>query len=570
MTEHESPGIDGPVSDGSDYFDITQVEDVPLDESPMMKAAGEKAEKAVLNMDHKANQRELNRAECYIETDLVKRARLLTSMDAIKFVHYKKGNPNDPENVGMRAKTDSLMNRHAVYDALFDFGSGKVPYPHYDTFRARLVDHEGQVFSTKTLRTRELVRAIDKAGMENPSDKEVADSLRSWALDHRRDSLAEFFEASIPKWDGVPRLDTLLLTLFEPRDTPINRLFSRYFWMSLYKRVTDAGAQAPIILSLIGAQDLGKSYFSVLLCRLLTGDDSVGPVKLDLGAKSYNTFLRSITGKSLIAVIGEMTGFKQGDMNRIKDFVTKTEDDLDFKFEDSIIKERQWITIMDGNGYDGLQRDDTGNRRFYPLFCFQAPDLNGQPDWFKGKKVDFSNFKHDLWQVMAESRAFLAEHGEGGYARLISETSTAVANFSVDEMAKARGVTKDDNLDNNLKRVLMGLDFIPMKANSGVRGVYVTVYSINDAFKALKYDIPYRTALGPRMTAMGGVNHKLGVGKVFIFPYDIIGEDVTKHNLNGILRHIFTYDVPDHGMTDEEIDAEVKIMREAAKSGGGF
>jgi hypothetical protein len=568
MIDHEEPEGQ-PVNDGTDFFNINEIEDVPAEENKLLQEATAAAKTAVLNMDHRANQVELNRAECYIEANLVKRAKMLASMEAIKFVHYKRANQNDPENIGMRAKTDSLMNRHAVYDALFDFGSGKVPFPHYDTFRARLVDHEGQVFSARTLRTRDLVMALDKAGMENPSDKEVSDSLRSWALDHQRDSLAEFFEASMPEWDGKPRLDSLLIDLFKPTDTPMNRLFSKYFWLSLYNRVTNPGSQAPVVLSLIGSQDVGKSYFSVLLCRLLTGDHSIGPVKLDLGAKSYNTFLRAITGKSLVAVVGEMTGFKKGDMDRIKDFVTKTEDDLDFKFEDSIIKDRQWITIMDGNSYDGLQRDDTGNRRFYPVFCFQAPDDKGQPTWTKGQKVDFSNFKEDLWQAMAEARLWMSEHGERGYAELIADTNRKVGEFSTKEMDKGRGIAKDDNLDINLRNVMLSLDFRAMGQNASKQGLFVTSAQINERFMEMTRNTPYSKALSPRLKAMGFETWQSG-NRGYIFDYENLGEDVSQHNMQNVLRHIMTYDDPNHEMSVAELDAEIAIIRKAGQGGGGF
>ncbi|WLW40914.1 hypothetical protein GNAINCEL_00132 [Serratia phage KKP 3709] len=147
--------------------------------------------------------------------------------------------------------------------------------------------------------------------------------------------------------------------------------------------------------------------------------------------------MRKITGKSIIANVGEMVGFKKADINRIKDFVTQATDEFDFKFEDSITKPRQWITIMDGNSYDGLQRDDTGNRRFYPMFVGQVPDENGQPTWL-GKpetsvhheqfSVDYTGFEEKIWLIMGECRAWMKEHGANGYATVLKQTSNACLN----------------------------------------------------------------------------------------------------------------------------------------------
>lgn len=566
MSNHEEPT---PGESGDDYFDINAAMDTDV-QGPEMSAAAEEAKKVVVNLQHRATEADLDRAEVYAEASLVKRARLLTRLGpyAIKFVHYKKPNPNDPMDVGSRAKPDSLMNRHAVYDALFDYGSGKVPFPHYDTFKGRLVDHQGNVFG-KSLRTRELVQALDAAGMENPTDKEVADSLRSWALDHQRDSLIAYFEQMCPVWDEKPRLESKLIDLFHPRDTKLTRLVGKYFWLALYNRINRPGAFAPISLSLIGAQDAGKSWFSVLLCRLLTGDMTTGPVQLDLGAKNYNQFLRNITGKSLIANVGEMAGFKKGDMLRIKEFVSKGEDDLDFKFEDSQIKQRQWLIIMDGNEYAGLQRDDTGNRRFYPIFVFQKEDENGQPAWEKGVKIDYSDFKDDLWQIMAECRHWMDENGDKGWIELVSEANRQVSEFSFGEMKSARGVVKDDNIEISLKPVMLSCEYRRIGSNAKAPGFFVASSAINERFIKITRHPPYSRGLTPHMTAMGFEGKQIGLRGYFISDDELAlrGYEATE---DAMLRMIWSHGSPDTGLKDHEIDAEVAAIRSQYSGDGGF
>jgi hypothetical protein len=523
---------------------------------------------------------ELDRAEVYVEANLVKRARLLARLgqSAIKFVHYKKGNPNDPMDIGTRAKPDSLMNRHAVYDALFDNGSGRVPFPHYDTFKGRLVDHEGEVFG-KNIRTRELVQALDAAGMENPKDKEVADSLRSWALDHRCDSLELYFNKTIPEWDGNKRLESSLIDLFQPRDTKLTRMVSKYFWLALYNRINNPGAFAPISLSLIGGQDAGKSWFSVLLCRLLTGDPRTGPVQLDLGAKNYNQFLRNITGKSIIANVGEMSGFKKGDLLRIKEFVSKGEDDLDFKFEDSQIKQRQWLIIMDGNEYDGLQRDDTGNRRFYPIFVHQTADVNGQPAWAKGVKINYETFKPQLWQLMAECRAWMIEHGDKGYLEMVSDTSRAVSEFSTMERTNARGVVKDDNMEISLKHVLMNCEWARVAGpRVKTKGWFVGSVWINKLFLQITRREPYARGLTPHLTAMGFVPKQLYGRGYFIADDVILSQDDLDAGLEPteqqVLRHIIRHNMDDDGSSlmddDATVDDYIERLTLEDSGRGGF
>lgn len=567
--EHTEEPIDGITpGDGADLFDPSDV--LEEGESELMTQAGEEAKRVVISLQHRSHLSAVNRATVYAESNLTLRADMLRNLEVINFVHFKTSGKNETD-AGMRARTDSMLNRHAVFDVLFDFGSGLVPYPHYDTFRGRLVDHLGNTFSPRSLRVRELAHAMDRCGLENPSSKEIIEALQTWALEHQRDSLLAHFESQISTWDGKPRIDTLLIDLFKPIDTPLNRLFSKYFWLSLYNRINRPGSQAPVSLALIGAQDVGKSYFSVLLCRLLTGDPNIGPILLDLGAKNYNQFLRNITGKSIVANVGELMGFKKGDMNRIKEFVTKTEDELDFKFEDTIVKPRQWVTVMDGNSYEGLQRDDTGNRRFYPMFVFQAPDKGGKPDWFAGKKVDFRNFKEDLWQAMAECRKWMEENGDEGYQRLIADTNKAVSAFSLDEMDSARGVVRDDQIDNHLHPILLNMSYrILDGGRSKMMGAYVSTADINGAFLQRTRKEPYSRGLAPHMKSMGFESKQLG-GRGWFFPFgrtDVYANAITDEQ--SLLRHIWRNGSPDVDMDDHEVDAEIAAIRGIQEAQRGF
>lgn len=569
MEHTEEPISQGAPDDfESDLFDPSQI--IGEGEGELMSQATEEAKRVVVSLQHRSDMSSVNHTEVYSESDLVKRAVMLRNLEVIDYVHFKPNGKGDTD-AGMRARTDSMLNRHAAFDALFDFGSGIVPYPHYDTFRGRLVDHMGSTFSPRSMRVRELIAAIDRCGLENPTAKEVVEAVHTWALEHQRDSLLAHFELKMPQWDRTPRIETMLIDLFRPHDTKLNRLFSKYFWLSLYNRVTRPGSQAPISLALIGAQDVGKSYFSVLLCRLLTGDPNIGPILLDLGAKNYNQFLRNITGKSIIANVGELMGFKKGDMNRIKEFVTKTEDELDFKFEDTIVKSRQWVTVMDGNNYDGLQRDETGNRRFYPLFVFQAPDKAGKPDWFAGKKVDFRGFEEKLWQAMSECRVWMEENGDEGYSALIAETNRAVSDFSIGEMDNARGVVRDDHIDNHLHNVLLNVSYREVSGRTTKNpGLFIANADISSEFIRSTRREPYARGLAPHMKSIGFESKQLGVRGWF---YPLGKEDIFGQVINceqDLLRHVWRKGAPDVDMDDQEVDAEVAAIRGVSQASGGF
>ncbi|MFP3835762.1 VapE domain-containing protein, partial [Chryseobacterium sp. SIMBA_028] len=93
--------------------------------------------------------------------------------------------------------------------------------------------------------------------------------------------------------------------------TPFVRALSRYFWQSLYMRVMQPGCVAPVVLSLFGTQNCGKSWFGTRLTRIIMQDEKADSVQLDLGSDKVN-FLREVTGNSIVAAVGEMTGFNRG------------------------------------------------------------------------------------------------------------------------------------------------------------------------------------------------------------------------------------------------------------------
>lgn len=518
-------------------------------DSEEMQEAREQGARAKLNLQHKENARDQERMACYGEEDLVARARMLASMQSIKFPHYK---PVKGEDFVLQADRTSDMNRYAVFDALFDFGSGTVPFPHKDTFRGRLVDHKGETFTDRTLEVTEIVAAVNAAGLDNPTSRQVAQSYKEWAMRYQRDDLMDYFEKRMPEWDGTPRIERYLIELFRPFDTALNRQVGMYFWLSLYNRLVNPGCQAPVAIALIGGQNAGKSYFSKLLCEAIMNDKHATPIPLNLAASDYNKFLRSITGRSVIANVGEMTGFKKADIENMKAFATKTEDDLDFKFEDTMVKPRQWVVIMDGNEYSGMQRDDTGNRRFYPFFVGQLADKDGQPHWAADFQADLSTVKEDVWQLMAECRSWMEANGEKGYNDYVGQTSRMVTEFSKEEMSKARGVIKDELIDNSLLDVLLRASY--ERHHTGQW--HITSGEIALRYRDLIGKAPFTRTMTPHMLAMGFTAGAYRNQRGYFTPIFLDGEGKPIMDLITILAHL---------LKDGSEEEDLRVLRQVVE-----
>lgn len=411
-------------------------------------------------------------AEIINTTDLRTRTLYLNHLEHFTFPEFKAGPDGETKPV-----PNSDRNREVFFDVLFDNGSGVVSHPYFDTFRGRAVDHKGEPISEFNSHAGELAACLKMVKMTNQNYETLDKSFERWAKKHHRNSLIKNVLDNTPEWDNKKRTEEYLLEFFKIRDTETNRKLSKYFWLSLYNRIFNPGCQAPISIAFIGHQGVGKSYFSVALCQLLIGSPHAAPTALSLNdiERNTNDWLRRITGNSIIANIGEMKGFKKADIETIKEFMTRTVDNVHHKYQQGLDMPRQWVIVMDGNSYDGFFRDETGNRRFFPFFVNQIDDVDGQPMWYKEDdwKADFSNFAENVWQIMAECQEWMDDHGDKGYNDFVGECSKIVANFSRDEVSAGRGIIRDEITEAALNRIMMSARYEEVKGRKN-KGVFIT------------------------------------------------------------------------------------------------
>jgi hypothetical protein len=428
------------------------------------------------------------------EPNLVKRAVAVKQHGGIKFKVFETKN-------GVPKAYSCDQNRWAILDGLFGEAG-----PHLDLFRGRIVDDKGVVIDDR-YPIRDFVESMQAAQLEGQSAASVRTALAEWALARRRDDLILKINARLEEhpWDGESRIEGSLIKIFQCDDTPTNKQMGIYFWLSLAARMFYPGRLAPITLSLFGAQNVGKSYFSKIICEEIMHNKTSSPVDLNLSSKNEENFLREITGAAPVANIGEMQGFKTADINWVKAFIARTSDYMSYKYEGHFEQQRRWITIMDGNKYEGLQRDNTGNRRFYPMFVMQLkPDEDGNPNW-KGKddissaeKLDLAQFRSDFWLYMSEAKAWLDSHSEYEYTSMVNKTSQMVQDFNAIHIRENIGTPRDPVMETFFPKALEIVDIKFRATGKGkVKGkgdvdlpAGVTIY-IDDTVEAMSKLAPH-------------------------------------------------------------------------------
>lgn len=216
--------------------------------------------------------------------------------------------------------------------------------------------------------------------------------------DDRRFHPVRDYLNSLPPWDGVERVPTLFTRYLQADDTPYVHTVSRKTFAAAVARVYQPGIKFDCILVLDGAQGIGKST----ILKDLVGDEyycetlSLTDMEDKTGAEKLQGFW--------FAEIGELAGMKKADIEKVKDFLTVTDD----KYRPSYGKvveshPRQCVIIATVNGDRGYLRDITGNRRFWIVKCHQEE---------QAKRWRFTPEDRD--QIWAEAK-HLYESGEKLY-----------------------------------------------------------------------------------------------------------------------------------------------------------
>lgn len=170
--------------------------------------------------------------------------------------------------------------------------------------------------------------------------------------------IREFF-ASLPEWDGVKRVDTLLVDYLGADDSPYVRAVTRKELCAAYVRVHNPGAKFDTMIVLNGDQGIGKST----LISKLGGEwysDS-----LNLSDMNDKTAAEKLQGYWIME-IGELAGMKKADLDKVKAFISRQDDKYRASFGRRVTPHpRQCVFFGTTNSQNGYLRDITGNRRYW-------------------------------------------------------------------------------------------------------------------------------------------------------------------------------------------------------------
>lgn len=160
------------------------------------------------------------------------------------------------------------------------------------------------------------------------------------------------------EWDGVKRLDILFIDYLGAADTDYTRAVTRKSFTAAVARAMDPGCKHDTMPVLTGAQGIGKT---TLIQKM--------------GKSWFTNSIDSFEGKEAaellqgvwIVEIGEMSAYNRSDVQTIKGFLSRTEDQYRAAYARKTEKHPRRCAFFGTSNRSDYLKDPTGGRRFWPI-----------------------------------------------------------------------------------------------------------------------------------------------------------------------------------------------------------
>lgn len=160
------------------------------------------------------------------------------------------------------------------------------------------------------------------------------------------------------KWDGVHRIDLILIEYFGTTDNTYHREAIRKHLIAAVARIFVPGIKYDSVLTLVGEQGTGKSTFIKQLGRGWSSDSFI--------TVQGNQSFEQLQGAWLIE-IAELSALKKAEIEAIKHYLSKQEDTFRPAYMRAAETFRRQCVFFATTNKDSFLSDPTGNRRFNPV-----------------------------------------------------------------------------------------------------------------------------------------------------------------------------------------------------------
>ena len=288
-----------------------------------------------------------------------------------------------------------------------------------NAFKLNIFDNKRYILKSvpwRKIEEQEPMRDVDYSGVRNyiecvygiVSSQKIDDAIALDVEKHQYHPIREYINSLT--WDGIPRIDTLLIDYFGAADNKYTRAAIRKALCAAVARVFRPGTKYDMVLVLVGEQATYKSTF-------------VKKLGMEWFSDTFSTFqgkesFEQLQGAWLIEM-AELSGLKKAEVEAVKQYISKCEDMFRPAYGRTVeTYKRQCVFFGTTNDSDFLH-DSTGNRRFNPV------DVHREKA-FKSVKDDLNQSEID--QIWAEAY------------QLYLQGETLYFDEEEDEIAKSRQI----------------------------------------------------------------------------------------------------------------------------------
>lgn len=184
------------------------------------------------------------------------------------------------------------------------------------------------------------------------------------------------------KWDRIQRLDEWLIKSIGCDNNLYTRLAGKKFLIACVNRVYNPGCKFDHMIILEGEQGIGKSTFV---------EELAGHWYLDTSFENKDKDLVDAMREALIVEVSELSGMNKKELEWIKSFIVRKVDKIRLPYAARTKPFKRSCVFMgtyNPSGNNMYFRDDTGNRRFWPVEC---------------RKINIEWLKENKQQLWAEA-----------------------------------------------------------------------------------------------------------------------------------------------------------------------
>lgn len=188
------------------------------------------------------------------------------------------------------------------------------------------------------------------------STNKVLEILSTTATERGFNPVHDFIKAE--KWDGSPRLETVLIDYLGANDTPLNRAITKLWFVGAVARAFEPGVKFDYVLTLPGPQGIGKSTFLATIAGRWFSDSFSF-------ADKDNKQIEAVIA-AWIVEISELNGLKRAnDAEGAKAFISRCVDRTRLAYKHTLEDFPRHNVFAATTNEEHFLTGDTGNRRWW-------------------------------------------------------------------------------------------------------------------------------------------------------------------------------------------------------------